>query len=571
MLKRKSLLLAVLSIFVMVGMAGAANLALIKVTSEPIRQFALSDKAGGLTFEWDAGTTLVSGDIITGDLPLNVTIAREIDLEVSDGGSATPFTAANIVGADSTFCPLTIVRDGVAGNNDEATVGAGIYFRVFGAVGSQRVTIQVLGAVGDSVTPGNDPNDKIILTILDQKTNTTHWTNDGIWIDDNADDTYDVEAPLADNTLCINVSQYQGQTVNMSFDSKDDKFTFNPSNPEVAHIFTPLTIAFDPCKRTVGRIIMGARTGQQGNEDCVAFDNETAAGYCVNSAHGGNYVVIHSSAPFDSAQYQLELEILVNGQPGDNGVYFTNQDLLSESVTSKTLACDGVFAETTHAFATNSYYLSTGAAAVPVIPNAAECDVADAARAVRLVTATTDLGIGLNDTYIALDLPAFNYDLDEITANDVVTVRVSINKVPCGTIFSDVWEIGTFNCQVPGISTSMYFPYFTNMADGDIFWDGFVVTNISGNDGTFTITVYEKDGDVGVLPAAIAVPARGQYVNLLSLMLPTMTKQSGSGTLGDSSCWIYVSGDFSMDGFAMIANAATGESMGYLPRLPLNN
>ena len=90
---------------------------------------------------------------------------------------------------------------------------------------------------------------------------------------------------------------------------------------------------------------------------------------------------------------------------------------------------------------------------------------------------------------------------------------------------------------------------------------GIAIINTSLLPGTATLTAHEKDGSTGTF--SVAVPAQGMYVNLLESITWV-----GTG-LGGTQCYITVSSDFAgMDGFGMIANENTGESMGYLPRKP---
>lgn len=544
---------AVLMILVWSGAAFAVDTVTMNVTSEPIRALSPSDKAGGLTFIFDAGTQLLPGDIITMDLPLNVTLAQAINLEVSPAGNAIGFAAVQQTGAP--FVDPT---------GNAVIVGTGIYFRVSGTIGTQRVTIEILGAAGDSITAGAGVDDRLELTILDQAVN-ADYTNLGIW-DDGPFAAAGTPATLAQNTLCINVSAYSGSTVNGSFDSAGDKFTFVPSNPQIAHVVQALTINFDPCKgATPGYIEIGDRI-TQGSETCQYFDNEDAFsnGYCVNT-HFANDVILASNSPFDLAQYTVQLDILVNGQGGNNGVYWTN-DLLAVDAYTFYPGCPG--AATTDIVGVYTY-LNGSFAPVSAGPrNSGQCDVSAAfpdQRAVTLISPQTNLALTAGDDYIAFDLPALNYDLDEITAGDVVTVRITINKVPCGSIFTGIWDLGTFGCLSAPQTSGLLYPYFTEAGESaDAYWDGFVITNPAMTDATCLVTWFEADGDQGTV--TVVVPAMSQYVNLLSAMPWAQTV--GLGSLGDSSGYIRVNatGASGIDGFGMMGRPDTGEAMGYLPR-----
>jgi hypothetical protein len=550
---------AVLMIFVWTGAALAANTATMNVTSEPIRYHAVSDKGGGFTITFDEDTVLVAGDVITADLDLGVTIAagRTIDLEISAGGSGAPFAAVPATASPFSYTGAVPV-----------VTGGGIYFRVYGVAGTQRITISVLGAPGASITAGSISGvDQLILKFLNQGTiiGGEYAPTSALFMQGATPGLYDVPATLSANTLCINVSQYDQNTVHANMDSADantgaDKFTFVPSNPQIAHVLAAVDIDFEACFKggTPGRMSIGSAGVVQGAGDfCPGFDNEDGAGYCAGQGPVGNTMVIAASTPFDQAQYTVEMEILVNGLTGDNGVYFSDELLMQGAYDTSTDACamTGMMAHTA------SYYTAVGAPATPE-PQSSLCTVGVGARAVRLVTAQSGLGIGTTQDYLAFDLPHFNYILSMISSGDQVTIMVTITKVPCGTVFSGEFTLGTFGCVIiPDVPTAcIYFPYFTAVTE-DAYWDGIVITNMGLTDGTATINLYEADGDMAT--ATVVVPAMSQYVNLLSNMTWAVV-----GDVGDSSSYVIVNveGTSVIDGFAMMARQDTGESMGYLPR-----
>lgn len=557
---------SIFSVFVLAGAAFAANNGTITVTSEPVRAGASCDKAGGITITIDEGTVLAEGDQITMDLTLNVTLCTDVDMEISAGGSGGLWTALNIPATDAPLISPT------GGGAIATGADGGVYFRVYGTEGDARITIDILGD-GDltndnslTVTDFTVDADTLKLYILDQKTNATFAT-DGIYIDDDDDDVYDVAALLADNTMCIDVSDpaFTGDTVRGNFDSKADKFTFLPSNPQIAHIAPALNITLDPCKdREPGHIELGDRI-TQGSDTCDAFDNESSAGFCTPLDHVCNNMVIASSSPFDQLQYEVTMEILVNGQSGDNGVYWSNQAPRSEGYDNKDDACDATDLDGLGLGAA-TYELANGSAATPEASHMNDCDVEADGRAVVMNIAASGLNLAAQDDFLWFNLPALNYDIDDVQEGDVVSVQVTINKVPCGQLFTGIWEIGTFGCQEAGVSNTILFPYFTNMEEAESYWDGIAIVNLGSTNGTATLTIYEADGDVATMD--VNVSANSSYVNLLSAMISGMTlTTSVDGTLGNARVYIRVNTDFDVDGFAMMANSDTGESMGYLPRL----
>ncbi len=562
---------SIFSIFVLAGAAFAANTANINVTSEPVRAGASCDKAGGITITFDRDTVLTDGDQITMDLTLNVTLCTDIDIVISNDDAGEYADLENTVDiedvgwdeANSNIGGPVVLTDA---DSNSSSIGGGVYFHIYGTEGQARVTIDVIGEnPGASFTVGPDSEDNLAITLLAQNTNADYPGEEGIFVDSDNDGVYDEAAQLANNTMCIDVSDpaFTGDTVRGNFDSKGDKFTFLPSNPQIAHIAPALNITLDPCKdREPGHIELGDRI-TQGSDTCDAFDNESYAGFCPD--HVNNNMVIASSSPFDQLQYEVTMEILINGQSGDNGVYWSNQLPLSEGYGTKDDACDATNANGA-ALGAATYELANGSAAVPELPHGDDCDVDANGRAVVMNIAASDLNLAAQDDFLWFNLPALNYDIDDVQEGDVVTVKITINKVPCGELFTGIWEIGTFGCQAAGVSNTILFPYFTDMQEAEIYWDGIAIVNIGSTDGTATLTIYEADGDVATMD--VNVSANSSYVNLLSAMISGMTlTTSVDGTLGNARVYIRVNTDFNVDGFAMMARSDTGESMGYLPRL----
>nr|WP_320051359.1 hypothetical protein [uncultured Desulfuromonas sp.] len=539
------------------GTAFAANRVEVKVTSEPIAQYATCEKAGGYTMEWDSGSLITDGDQITVDLPLNVTLCNDIDIMIpwTDAAGGVPGVGVG----DSDGVPVDTAAAYSAGTNGAALVVSaandeaedGVYFWVSGDAGTQRVTINV-EMVGNAtgIQVGAAVDDVFTLEFFDQNIG-------GVFVDnDDADTIYNNAADIADNTRCINVSAYSNETVKDSLDSAADKYTFIPSDPQVAHIVSATGYSLYECeKNAVGRIIIG-EAEYQGTESCISFDFEDGAGYCANTHSTNNALIIKATADMPVTDYNVELEILTDG------VYWSNEALSATSYEDAANACASTNAIATDGGVptwTDADGVAVTAAAPRVDGVSEDCDVASTNQAVTLTLANV-APVGADARYLKFDMPAFNYDLDEITAGDEVEVRVKLSKAPCGEILEDTFVVGTFGCIEAGVSYDVTFPYFTEIT-GDAYWDGMAIVNLSGTDGTADLTIYEADGDV--FTASYDVDAHGMVVFNTSDLLSTAT---GSGTLGDARFYVEVEADFNVDGFAMMANSATGESMGYLPR-----
>ncbi|HUU39437.1 MAG TPA: hypothetical protein VMW42_00705, partial [Desulfatiglandales bacterium] len=519
---------AVVSVFALTGAAFAVNTVGINVTSEPIRADAVCDKAGGFTLTFDKSTTLVHGDQITLDLTYGVTLCRDIDIALAANTGATLSATVDTTQGwlntqTNTSAPVYIVEDLDA---DAASTGGGVYFHIYGTDGSPRITIDVIGGGSETatLTVGADAGDKLIMTFLGQRTN-DDFAVDGIYTDTTTANTFNVAATVADNTICIDVSDpvFTQTVVNENFDSKGDKFTFVPSNPQVAHLGPSLNYQLTACAKDidVGNIILGTKSSTQAGvtEDCVAFDFESGAGYCANTHGTNNMLLIESlSGAFESVNYQIQLEILVNGTTGYHGVAWTNQDVGADGFNDSTAACGAGAAVAVGAQANYTYYrYNTSGQLVAVTPatveaaHANQCDIAPVApattpnaQATVLLTEASDLDLAVTNDILWVDMPALNYDLDDVDEGDVVSVVATLIKAPCGVLFEGEIEVGTFGCYVSPPAYNLIFPYFTEMdADADVFWDGIAIVNMTSADGTATLSIFEQDGDRGTVTVSV--------------------------------------------------------------------
>jgi hypothetical protein len=226
---------------------------------------------------------------------------------------------------------------------------------------------------------------------------------------------YDDAVELEDNTLCINVSNYSNDTVNASFDSKDDKFTWIPSNPQIAHVVTSNTLSFEACSKAAsGNIVLPGSASQGSSSTCVEIENEaglndsyagTASGFCT-STHRNNKAIIRTSdnSAFDNADYSLTLTILVDGATGDNGVYFTDATLGTEGYDTLTAAC----ADTSATANTGTLAYLNAAGGTLSTPTAdTDCDLAAANKAVQITVTATDLNLNqTTNDYLWIDIPS---------------------------------------------------------------------------------------------------------------------------------------------------------------------
>lgn len=619
-------------VFALAGVAFASNRVEVKVTSEPLQQFSTCDKAGGFSLQFDQNTRLYHGDQITVDLPLNVSLCKNIDMVVAPAPVRyTPPAAANVAvdsgwagigwsGTDTFTTPAGAVMLNAAAvatnkiiptddqgdspiykSNGSAIIGGlgDIIFRIVGVVGTQRVTVYVIGVSPNGlantsnyldlgIDAGTDTS-TLTLRFLDQWTiaPTTPTTTSGIvastpvpatdaasefyqyefgalWtdtaalsaaIDINGIKTFEQAAYLSDNTFCINVANYNAETVNVSMDSRADKYTFIPSNPQVAHIVAASTISYTNCKTaTTGNILLPT-TAQS---SCSLIDYEGGSGYCKTAAgaaiHANNKVVFTSTTDYDmTTQYMARIQVL---EPANAYIQY-NEGVTLKIANDKDTVCGGGLAGAT--LLPKTYYSGTGSA-MTTLTSTTNCVTSDTQ---RIRTMETGTGL-LANTGKALwvDLPTFTYDTN-VSAGQNLVVRVTLMKYPCGTIATADVTLGTFGCSSSTTGTSnLLFPYYTGIASSEAWWDGLVITNSTATAGTATITLYEADGDIATL-APVTISGYSQYVTLLSSVVDQLTQTAGTGDLGDSSCFIKVSCTFpSAAGFAMMGDGT--QAQGYL-------
>jgi hypothetical protein len=271
------------------------------------------------------------------------------------------------------------------------------------------------------------------------------------------------------------------------------------------------------------------------------------------------------------------MTILVNDLAGQRGAYWATSDNVIHfgKYSSIDAACDGV---ADFSFGPGFFYKS------PVIQDqtftpytGSNCTVPVANRTTVYVTdrlagytiTVPDEEQALNRWFV--QIPLIRIDPCVLHNGEVIKVKVEFLNQNIGRgICSDCPPVceGTITvaivcCESSG---SCVFPYFASISapdDSQPFWNGIAIQNTSGADGTALITAHEKDGGVGTFTTDV-IPAGGMFVRTLDQIEFTGTLVGGNVPL-----WIEVSTGFtSMDGFAMMANTATGESMGYLCRKP---
>jgi len=566
-----TLLTAVFMVLAFSAMGFAANQVIMKTTVPNIPK-STCYQAGTDTMELDSLTNIEEGDVIEYTLNNKVTLCKAINVFL---------TFANTAGVLDTTGDLPVSTTGGA----ITAAGAGLQwgFLITAPVGSQTISLQlrkVLTATGlvQAVVPGSIMTftgtaltDKMVIKLFDGKTGVFATSGFHKQATPPVALTYDTNTVAADNVLCIDTltQDYQGEYVQNTPNSIPvnvaRKLNFS-GDYIIAHILPPQTYSLYTCKgATCGNILMGSTT--QSSATCVAFDYETIGnginGYCSNhtATVGVPRLIVQSTAPFELTNYVVSAEILVNGVAGEKGVYWSNTPPVYGHYALGSDACTGGGVGGFAATYLRGDNLTT---AVPVAPIAGACaGVAAAAKAVKWTSNAAGLPLFISgDMFLEINLPPFNYNLAEVNAGDVVSVRITLQKSTCGIVGTFDLCIGTFigTCPAPVGTSTKLFPYFTSLGTDPVWWNGIAIVNTSGTAGTATLTAYEQDGSVGTFTTP-SIAAHSMYINLLSNIAWV-----GAG-VGDSPAYISVTGQFpSLEGFGMIANPISGESMGYLAK-----
>lgn len=330
--------------------------------------------------------------------------------------------------------------------------------------------------------------------------------------------------------------------------------------------------------------------------ECGPFDFETGAGAgCPNSKYENRAVFSVCNCPDPTAfaagaKIGIRMTILVDKndglgpRAGQNGAYWATTDpyVYFNKYASIDLACaDTAF---DFSFGTGHYYKTTNLTSTGYITpyTGTLCDVPTTQEATIYVTdRTAGYTITLQDEIDALarwaiDIPLIRIDPGILHNGECIYVRVEfLNQnigrgicSDCPPICEGTIKVACVCCSDEEKTSSCFFPYFTSVvAPDDInpYWNGIAIQNTSSVAGKATITASEKDGvGKGTFTTPDPIPAGGMFVATLDTL-------TFDGNLGSGQVFLTVTTEFpTMDGFAMMANSLTGESMGYLCRKGCN-
>lgn len=593
----KKLIAVIAALFMVVGIASvsmAAQQVEVKTNSEGVTGAEdACEKAGNITFIFDAGTVIQDGDWWTADLPLGVTLCSTFDFVVTGNGAPAPggggFNGVIAAPGDGLTLQNEIwaVNDlGALGGAQNVTVaGTPMYFRVRGNAGSNRLRIDVYDSdnlttitaaanydgtstftVGSDVSfqlklfDGFDGNAAAGRFAWNDAADTGTGLKDGVY-GNNATITADwLQASNdTDNSYCIQVDTavYGGATVNVSINSGgvsgNNFLTFNPSNPQVAHLISATSISLEACKGELWDYVP-FEGGQ--SADCF-FTYSTGQNYCQTDGWTGNlFILQNNTGTFFNSGDDYRMRLIVSG----DGAYWGNTGGTINAYEPDQDPCDGGVAnpaltpgwtETTEGGASFTGYRS------------AACGEFESGEEVTILTSNEFTGIQDTNRLVPA-IPTIVYDADQFVAGDEVTVTVELWRLPCGLIFSDTRKVAEFvdTCAAAIPNTTLYYPYTVALDGSQGWWFGMTIGNPTGMAGTAQILFFEIDGDAGTYTTPEIAAAGLVVYGGADLLANLVADAANAGTLGDAAGHIVVITNFgSAGGFAMTGNME--DSTGY--------
>jgi hypothetical protein len=619
-MKKTLLILAALAMVFGMAMNASAATVQVTLTSPTITKAPGScEKAGAVTFSFPQGSVLSAGDWWYMDLPDGATLCKPIDYMIVsatvDGGVANHqvfadttlatsirFASINdrlggaglVIGLDTAVPPAygPITTKNLTGGANTVVTG-NLAIRVIGAVGSRRVTLYVASDLAGTGTITVQPNSQLDVKILDgaqyngngaladDGTSTRVITNTGgsnyalaallvpgvfttgpyaVFGQDTADTwpgmmlgnvTVDEfigasggQVPFVENTLCVAAQNAVGN-LHVSFASLNDIFTFT-GDSQIAHVGTGNAISLKSClpSKSVKNDLI--KIGGQG---ACTFSYDTHAGYCATYAAA---VYLESDSVFGELNDLYDIKLTSK----TTGVYFQGHASVGG------LLAFGVPCTTPPTPIATTTVTNTGLVFAPTT----SCSIL-AANMTNMIWSTGGAISGVhNYKYLVLGLPSFVYDSSVIGDGTEVVLNVTLEKYPCGQIFSDDITIGTFvvACSsAPTGATTLLYPYLIGTSYTGWF-SGFVVTNGSTTAGTAVLTAMDEDGNSATFTTP-SIAGLGVY-NCSFLTDADWTQATGNAapfTMAKNFVVRVMCAFNNGSGMAFIGNTVEGYAIGY--------
>lgn len=571
----------------------AANQVQMTLTSPTIYK-AGCEKIGSTTYSFDGNSTITEGDWWYMDLPENVTLCKDykfivagniagayanVTINAAGDYDNASFNFANIacLAASTGTGPIT-----ASGNNKTFKVNGGnMAFLVLGSSGSRRIAIYTLTAAGETgATLTVEGDSTFQMKLFDGKawseTKTATAGKSVILVDSDGDGTYGENetgatideviggdcdtnstagAPYVENTLCVNATSMSGQYLYTSYASKSDKFTFS-GDSQIAHTAAASTIALASCKTASTDTI----TITSGQTTTCAFDynSGTEIDYCTSGFKNKMLIKATSGAFGDiDDKYYVTAEIT---SPSD-GVYFGGYPSVvaykstEDSCLDYTVATAAGSRTQLVGATSGNWSIYQGSTAATGIGDS-DCAVASGKMVTKIVQKASYMDLDdYNAIWVWFD--DFHYTNAAVAAGEEVTIKLTLNRYPCGEIFTGSRTIGSFvtSCA-SSTSTTLYFPWLPGTAAAG-WWGGYVITNIGTTSGTAALTYSDSDGKTATYTTP-AVAAGAQWT--AGVTAADLTNVSGFDMSKNHSVTAVCA--FSARGFAFTGNG--NEGTGYL-------
>jgi len=352
------------------------------------------------------------------------------------------------------------------------------------------------------------------------------------------------------------------------------------------------------CKTTTLRV--NCLGGEQGDV-CYPFDFETGGlGACGQKNYSNRAVFSVCFCPDTAVNFRqgvkigIRMTILVDKndglgpKDGQNGAYWAAGNAASDPYyvlfgryADLTVACTDS-AGLVDSFGPGHFYKKGLVQPSSAIGTSAgtECDVASNNEATVYITErTAGYEITQTDEVQALvhwrvDIPPMRIEPTRLHNAECIYVLVEFLKqgitgicFDCPPVCYALIKVACVCCEDIDNTSSCFFPYFTSTKAADpsqslYYWNGIAIQNTSAIKGTATLAASEADGVGKGTYTTPEIPAGGMFWSALEAL------DFGSG-IGSGPVFITVTTTFpGMDGFAMMANSESGESMGYLCRKP---
>jgi hypothetical protein len=322
--------------------------------------------------------------------------------------------------------------------------------------------------------------------------------------DEYIDPTAAYQVPHVENTLCITTTGATGEPGNLfvSFASLNDKFTFT-GDSQIAHTGTGNTITLLSCipsKQTKNDNL------EIGAQNKCTFTYEDHTNYCTSTNYKAA-VYLASDTTFGELNDLYDIVV----QSKTTGIYFSQMFTLKGLTSSETPCVD---AGTAVAIAQSDYSSGTSNkkdGADIAYPTSASCSIASKNMIDKVYTYGGAITGIQNYKYLVFDFGKFYYDKTAVVDGTEVTLQVTLNKYPCGQLFTDSIVIGTFvtTCTTASGSTTLLYPYMIGSKYTGWF-AGYVITNSSSTAGTATLTAVDDNGNKATFTTP-SIPPMGSY------------------------------------------------------------